>query len=70
MPRPVAVVLGVVLGALAGLGVGYLAIQIITTMPGRAGGMEDLALAVLIGYGTPLLGALIGGILSARSTRR
>jgi hypothetical protein len=69
VPRPVTVVLGIVLGAVAGLGFGYMAIQFIVTMPGRAGGMEDLALAVLIGYGTPLVGAIVGGIVAARSTR-
>ena len=69
MPRPVAVAFGIVLGALAGLGLGYLAVQVITSMPARGGGMEDLALAVLVGYGTPLVGAVIGGIVAARSTR-
>ena len=69
MPRPVAVAFGIALGALAGLGLGYLAVQVITSMPARGGGMEDLALAVLVGYGTPLVGAVIGGIVAARSTR-
>ena len=73
MPRPavtaLTIVFGVVLGAAAGLGFGYMAIQFILTTPGRAGGMEDLALAVLIGYGTPLAGAVVGGIVAARSTR-
>ncbi|MFC7598290.1 hypothetical protein ACFQU3_23475 [Terrabacter sp. GCM10028922] len=73
MPRPVVTALtilfGVVLGGAAGLGFGYMAIQFIVTMPGRAGGMEDLALAVLIGFGTPLVGAIVGGVVAARSIR-
>jgi hypothetical protein len=73
VPRPVitalTILFGVVLGAAAGLGFGYMAIQFVMTVPGRSGGMEDLALAVLIGYGTPLVGAVVGGVLAARSTR-
>ena len=73
MPRPVitalTILFGVVLGAAAGLGFGYMAIQFVLTMPGRPGGMEDLALAILIGYGTPVVGAIVGGILAVRSTR-
>lgn len=66
--RAVWILVGVLLGAFFGFAIGFTLAQSAVALPGLDES-EILGLGLLAGFGTPVLGAVIGGVLGARATR-
>ncbi|HET8987707.1 MAG TPA: hypothetical protein VFN43_04270 [Humibacillus sp.] len=69
VPRGLAILGGVAIGVLLGFAVGLTTGQLIADGPG-IDEAEYLGLILLGAFGGPLVGAVIGGVVAARLTRR